>query len=58
MCGGLSKNDPHRLMCLNIWPIGNSTIRKCGLVRVGVALLEEICYCGVELGGLTCSSKA
>lgn len=27
----------------------NGTIRKCGLVRVGVALLDEVCHCG---GGL------
>jgi hypothetical protein len=25
------------------------TVRRCGLVRVGVAFLEEVCYCG---GGL------
>ena len=35
----------HRLiMCLNAWLIGSSTIR-CDLVGVGVALLEEVCYC-------------
>jgi hypothetical protein len=24
----------------------NGTIRRCGLVGVGVALLEEVCHCG------------
>ena len=28
------------------WPMGNGTIRRCGLVGGGVALLEEIHYCG------------
>ena len=37
-CGGLNENGPLRL-------IGNGTIRKCGLVKVGVALLEEMCHC-------------
>jgi hypothetical protein len=26
---------------------GIGTIRRCGLVEVGVTLLEEVCYCGV-----------
>lgn len=30
--GGLSKNGPHRLMCLKARPIGSGTIRRCGLV--------------------------
>jgi hypothetical protein len=37
---------PHRLMCLNSWPIGNSTFWRCGLVEGDVALLEEVCHCG------------
>lgn len=28
-------------MYLNAWPVGTSTIRRCGLVGVCVALLEE-----------------
>jgi hypothetical protein len=24
---------------------GSGTIRRCGLVGAGVALLEEVCYC-------------
>ena len=40
---------PHRLMCLNAWSIGSGTIRRCGLVGVVVALLEEVCHYG---GGL------
>ena len=30
-------------MCLNVWPIGSDTIRRCVLVGIGVALLEEMC---------------
>ena len=41
-CGGLNKNGPQRLMCLNAWPIGSGTIRKCCLAGVGVALLEKV----------------
>jgi hypothetical protein len=44
-CSGLKRNAPHRLMCLNAWPIRNGTIRKCGLVGVGVAWLEEVWHC-------------
>jgi len=29
-------------------PTGNGTIRRCGLVGVGVALLEEVCHCEVS----------
>ena len=39
--GGLNKNGPHTLMCLNTWPIGSGTIRRYGLVGVSVALLEK-----------------
>ena len=28
---------------------GSGTIGRCGLVGVGVALLEEACHCGHEL---------
>ena len=38
-CGGSNQNDPHRL-------IGNGTIRRCGLVGVGVTLLKELCHRG------------
>ena len=34
-CAGLSKNGPHR-------PIGSGTIKRCGLIEVGVAWLEEV----------------
>jgi hypothetical protein len=27
------------------WPMGSGTIRKCGNVGVGVALLEDLCHC-------------
>ena len=39
-CGGLNRNDPHRLTCLNACPIRNGAVRKSDLVGVGVALLE------------------
>ena len=32
----------NRLMCLNAWSMGSGTIRRCGLVGVDVALLEEV----------------
>jgi hypothetical protein len=34
------------------------TIRRCGLVKVGVALLEEVCHCGGGFWGLICLSCA
>ena len=41
-CGSLNVIGSHKL-------IGSGTIRTCGPVKVGVALLEEVCHCG---GGL------
>ena len=32
-----SENGPYR-------PTGSGTIRKCGLVEVGLVLLEEVCH--------------
>ena len=46
-CDGLNRNGPYRLVCLNAWPIKNSTIRRCNLVGVSLAFLEEVCHCGV-----------
>jgi hypothetical protein len=43
--GDLSRNSLYRLMCFNAWPIGNGTIRRSGLVGVGVALLKKVCHC-------------
>jgi hypothetical protein len=40
--GGLKENGLHR-------PTRSGTIRTCGLVGIGVALLEEVCHCGDEL---------
>jgi hypothetical protein len=40
--GGLNRNGHHN-------PRGNSTIRRCALVGVGVVLLEEVCHLGVPL---------
>ena len=42
-CGYLNKNGPHRLIGLNAWSTGSATIRSCGLVGVGVALVEKVC---------------
>jgi hypothetical protein len=42
----LNRFGPHRLMCLNAWPT-----RSGELVRVGVALLEEMCHYGGSLWG-------
>ena len=36
--GGLNRYGPHRLMCLNAWPIGSGTNRRCGLVGESVLL--------------------
>ena len=33
--------------CVNAWPIGSGTIRRCGLAGVDVAL-EEMCHFGGE----------
>ena len=38
MCGDLNMLDP-----------GSGTIERCGLVGVGVVLLEEVCHCGSGL---------
>ena len=46
----MNRNGPiDSLMCLNVWPIESHSIRRCGLVRVGVALLEKVCHCGSAL---------
>jgi hypothetical protein len=47
VCGGMNRFGLHRLMCLNAWPTGSGSVRKYGLVRVGVTLLEEVHHCGV-----------
>jgi hypothetical protein len=31
------------------WPMESDTIRRCGLVRIGVALLMEVCHYGSGL---------
>jgi hypothetical protein len=43
-------SGPHRVLCLNAWPIGSDTFRRCS-PGVGVALLEEMGHCE---GGLIC----
>lgn len=37
-CGSLNVIGPHKL-------IGSDTIRRCHLVGVGMALLEDVCHC-------------
>jgi hypothetical protein len=49
---GYSRKQKHSfsVWCLEYdWPRGSGTIRRCGLIGGGVALLEEVCHCG---GGL------
>jgi hypothetical protein len=43
-CGGVNRNSPIDSR-LNAWPIKNGTIKRCGFVKVGVTLLEEVCHC-------------
>ena len=38
--------------------IASDTLRGCGFIRGGMALLEEMCHCGGGLWGLICSSYA
>ena len=41
-CGSLNVTDSHNLTV-------NGTFRSCGLVEVGVALLEKVCHYGDSL---------
>ena len=50
-CGDLNRFAPHSCMYLNAWPTESGTIRRCGLVGIGVTLLKEVCYC---VGWLCC----
>ena len=38
--------------------MGSGTIRRCGLVGVGVALLIDVCHCGGGLLGLSAQAPA
>ena len=42
-CGAVNRYGALTLMC-ECLAHGSGTIRRCGLVGVGVALLEEVCY--------------
>ena len=42
----MTRNSHHRLIHLSAWPPRNGTFRRCGLVGIGVDLLEEMCHCG------------
>ena len=48
-CGWLNLFGPHIFLCLNAWPMGSNTIRRCGLVGLGGVLLEK--------WGLLCSAQ-
>jgi hypothetical protein len=41
-CGGLNENGSHRLR-------GSATVRRCSLIKVDMALLEEVCHWGWAL---------
>lgn len=45
--GGLNRYGPYKLICLNAWPLGSGTVRRCGLSGVSVALLENHVTLGV-----------
>ena len=45
ICAYVNSYDLHRLMCLNAWPMGSGTIRRCGLIGGGMTFLEEVCHC-------------
>jgi hypothetical protein len=58
----MARYSPYRLMFeqayggqgveggdLNILGPGSGTIKRCDIVGIGVALLEELCHCGVGL---------
>ena len=57
-CSGLNRFGSHKLICLNVCPMENDTIRRYVLVRIGVALLEEIYYCGNGVIEFLCLSSA
>jgi hypothetical protein len=46
---------PPRFMCLNAWSTGSGIIRRCGLIREGVALFEEVYHYVGRLWGLLSS---
>ena len=41
---GLPKNGLLEIIYFYSWSLGNRTIRRCVLVEVGVAFLEEVCH--------------
>ena len=45
-CGGVKCGS------LNMLGPGSGITRRCGLVRIGVVLLKEVCYCGGGQGEL------
>jgi len=53
----LNKNDLHRLINLNACSSGSGITRRCGLVTVGVFLLEKVCHWADRLWGFKWSSQ-
>ena len=51
VCSDLNWFNPNRLMYSTAQPTGSGTIRRCVLVRIGVAQLEEMRQCGVGFEG-------
>ena len=41
MCDSLDRSHVFEVLA-----VGSGTIRRHGIVRVSVALLEEVCHCG------------
>jgi hypothetical protein len=48
ICNCWNRYGPHRLMCLNAWPMENGTIRRGDLIGGVVTLSEKMCYHGDE----------
>lgn len=42
----LNRYGAHTQMYISAWPIGSDSIRSCGLLGGGVALLEKVCHWG------------
>lgn len=57
MCDSLNRNGPYRLVCVNAWHIGSSTIRRSSLIGVSMALLDDVCHCGGEIWVLICGQS-
>jgi hypothetical protein len=43
-CGGLNRNAHHMYKYFTVWSSTSGSIRSCGLIKVDVALLKEMCH--------------